>query len=281
MPAFPRLAAAGLALLLAAGGARAATVARVDIRGLDAPMAQNVRNSLSLVDAIGKDVSGRRLAYLLREAEAETRSALEPFGYYSPTIDVQRTPAGQVVVVTVTVARGTPVRVRRSHVAITGDGADDRALQQVVATFAPATGAVFDQGVYETSKARVVQRLSERGYFDADFASHRVEVTRAANAADIDLTWTSGARYALGAATFAQTPKPVIRDRLLHKLVRWTPGDPYQQGDLDRLRQSLAALDYFSRIEVEPLPDKSVDHRVPVQVTLTPARRSIYTAGVS
>ena len=281
MPALPRLAAIACALLLAAGGARAATVARVDIRGLDAPMTQNVRTSLSLVDAIGKDLSGRRLAYLVREAEAETRSALEPFGYYSPTIDVQRTPTGQAVAVTITVTPGAPVRVRKSRVAIVGEGAQDPALQQVIATFAPATGAVFDQGVYETSKARVTGRLSERGYFDADLANHTVEVTRAANAADIDLSWNSGVRYALGTATFTQSPQPIIRDKLLHKLVRWTPGDPYQQGDLDRLRQSLATLDYFSRIEVEPLPAQAVDHRVPVQVTLTPAKRSIYTAGVS
>ena len=281
MPALPRLAAIALTLFLAAGGARAATVARVEIRGLDAPMTQNVRTSLSLVDAIGKDVSGRRLAYLVREAEAETRSALEPFGYYSPMISVQRTPSGQAVAVTITVTPGTPVRVRKSHVAILGDGAQDRALRQVIAAFAPATGAVFDQGVYEASKARVAARLSERGYFDADLASHTVEVTRAANAADIDLSWNSGVRYALGTATFTQSPQLIIRDKLLHKLVRWTPGEPYQQGDLDRLRQSLATLDYFSRIEVEPLPAQAVDHRVPVQVTLTPAKRSIYTAGVS
>jgi translocation and assembly module TamA len=173
------------------------------------------------------------------------------------------------------------VRVRNSHVAINGDGGGDRALQDVIATFAPATGAVFDQGVYEASKSRVVKRLSERGYFDADFASHRVEVTRAANAADIDLSWNSGPRYALGTVTFSQTPRPVIRDKLLHKLVRWKAGEPYQQGDLDRLRQSLTALDYFSRIDVEPQPAQAIDHRVPVQVTLAPAKRSIYTAGVS
>ena len=66
----PRLIAAA-ALCLCAAGAQAAVVARVDIRviessGLAEAMATNVRGSLSLVDAIGKDVSGRRLAYLVR-----------------------------------------------------------------------------------------------------------------------------------------------------------------------------------------------------------------------
>src|SRR5688500_11162758 len=85
-PAFRLVATA--VVLFACGAAHAAKVERVDIQGLDEAMTENVRVSLSLVDAIGKDVSGRRLAYLLREAEAETREALEPFGYYSPTITV-------------------------------------------------------------------------------------------------------------------------------------------------------------------------------------------------
>lgn len=71
--------------------AHAITVTKIDVDGLSDPeMVENVRVSLSLADAVGKDVSGRRLGYLLREAEAETREALEPFGYYSPTITVQR-----------------------------------------------------------------------------------------------------------------------------------------------------------------------------------------------
>jgi translocation and assembly module TamA len=283
---FPRLFALAFLLLAAMGSAHAATVTRVDIGGLDEAMAQNVRDSLSLVDAIGKKLSGRRLAYLVREAEAETREALEPFGYYSAQVDVQRTAAPQAtdteaVAITITVTPGQPVRVRRSHVAVTGEGGADNVLRQDVAAFAPSVGAVFDQGVYEASKTRITRRLAERGYFDADFASRRVEVTRADHAADIDLVWSSGVRYAMGAVTFTQAPEHVIRDSLLDKLVAWDAGSDYQQGRLDRLRKSLAALDYFSRIDIEPQPQAAVDHRVPVQVTLTPAKRSIYTAGVS
>ena len=87
---------AAAAPVLRGGAAGAAiTVTKVDIGGLPDPkMVENVRVSLSLSDAVGKDVSGRRLVYLLREAEAETREALEPFGYYSPTITIQRSDRG-------------------------------------------------------------------------------------------------------------------------------------------------------------------------------------------
>jgi translocation and assembly module TamA len=279
-----RLLCLPLLLLAAVATAQAATVVRVDIRGLDEPMAQNARLALPLVDAIGKDLSGRRLALLLREAPAQVRSALEPFGYYSAQVDVQRLAvAGQPrqAAIRIDVDPGTPVRVRGERISISGDGGDDTSLQRGVAAFRPAIGDVFDQGVYEAGKARIAGQLADRGYFDAALAEHRVEVTRAEHAADIALAWRSGTRYALGPVDFEQAPQAIIHERVLDKLVDWTPGDPYQQDSIDRLRQSLMALDYFSRIDIEPDPANAVDHQVPVQVRLAPAKRSIYIAGVS
>ena len=314
-------------LLTTAMPALAVKVERVDVRGLDEAMTENVRVNLSLEDALGKVVTGRRMAYLVRVAEDETREALEPFGYYSPTITIQRsdrdapqpargadtagaeppasrggssasTPADDApganrerpVAVTITVVPGEPVRVRNQTVAIQGDGADDRYLAEEIAAFVPQPGAVFDHALYEASKARITRRLAERGYFDADFLAHRVEVTRAQRAADVDLRWTSGDRYDMGAITFVQTPRQVVRPQLLDKLVYWNQGEYYHQGRLDRLRDSLLKLDYFSAIDIEPLPGQArvttdaegePSRQVPVTVTLTPARRDIYTAGVS
>src|SRR5688572_30609837 len=112
----PRLLAAAILCLAAAFPTQAATVARVDILGLDDTMALNVRTSLSLVDAIGKDVSGRRLAYLVREAEAETREALEPFGYYSPDIQVERTRSGEGDNATTAAVITVVLEIGRAHV---------------------------------------------------------------------------------------------------------------------------------------------------------------------
>jgi translocation and assembly module TamA len=267
---------------LAAMPAWAATVAAVDVKGLDPAMTENVRRSLSLVDAIGKDVSGRRLAYLVREAEAETREALEPFGYYSPDIQVERTRSEDdaPVTVTVTVQPGEPVRVRNADIGIDGEGASDGYLQEEIDAFQPTQGSVFDHPSYEAAKARITRRLAERGYFDADFATRKVEVTRADNAADIALRWNSGRRYDMGTIGFDQQPR-IVRESLLQKLVYWKPGEYYHQGRLDRLRKSLTALDYFARIDIEPHPEDAVDGQVPVTVNLTPAKRDIYTAGLS
>ncbi|KRB08135.1 outer membrane protein assembly factor [Lysobacter sp. Root690] len=349
MPVIFRLAFAAVSSFAIAGAAQAAQVSKVEIHGLDEAMTQNVRVSLSLVDTIGKDVSGRRLGYLLREAENEAREALEPFGYYSPTIKVEDSrgtrrvsvsegadpnapaegdrsaadvgaatdtgadarPAGNAaasdtaadrtattpvdastqaaparaasppITVTLTIDKGEPVKVRRSDVAILGAGSDDRYLKQDLAAFKPGPDQVFEHAAYEASKTKISRRLAERGYFDADFTSRRVAVTRAEHAADIDLVWTSGQRYDMGPITFEQTPKRIIRDSLLERLVYWEQGSYYHQRKLDTFRESLARLDYFASIDIEPQPDQAVDGQVPVKVTLTPAKRSIYTAGLS
>ncbi len=268
--------------LLATGAARAEVVQRVDVVGLDEAMTANVRLSLSLVEAIGKDVSARRMAYLVREAEGETREALAPYGYYSPEVEVQRGGGGEGGIVTITVHPGVPVRVRGFSVAIDGEAGGDRYMREELDAFAPRPGDVFDSTVYDASKTRITRRLAERGYFDAALAEHRVEVTRADHAADIDLRWTSGDRFDMGRITFVQAPRQVIAPALLGKLVYWDEGSYYHQGKLDRLRTALADLDYFSGIDIEAAPgDAGADKRVPVTVTLTPAKRSIYTYGLS
>ena len=299
--------------LLAAMPAVAATVTRVEVTGLSDPLlAENVRLALTLSDAVGKDVSARRLAYLLREAEAETREALEPFGYYAPVIVIQRSdrnaPEGdnartdasalerdddagaqtdaavssrRTLTVSIHVDPGQPVRIRGFDVGVDGDAGDDAPVQQALAAFAPRQGDVLDHTLYEGSKTRISRQLAAHGYFDAEFASRRIEVTRADNAADIALRWTSGPRYALGDVAFSQTPDAIIREPLLRKLVDWDLGDPYDEAKLEQLRQSLVSLDYFGLVEVLPQPEAAQGKVVPVQVNLTPAPRSIYVAGAS
>ncbi len=63
----------------------------------------------------------------------------------------------------------------------------------------------------------------------------QVQITRADNAADIDLTWDSG-RYNMGPVRFQQD---YFVDKLFDPLVYWEQGSYYHEGKLDRLRESL------------------------------------------
>lgn len=266
----------------------AGTIHKVVITGVeDELMVENINVALSLNDSLGKRLGESRLEYLLQETEAEAREALEPFGYYSPTITVDA-PRGEAnaetgrrddrITVTVNVQLGEPVRVRHSDIRIEGEGAEDTYLQEDLAAFQPREGEVFDHTTYETSKLVIVGRLAERGYLDADFLDRKVEVTRADHAADIQLSWISGIRYNMGETRFHQS---YFEPGLLERLVYWEEGSYYHQGRLDRLRQSLVGLDYFGSIDIQPNPDEAVEGRVPIDVNLTLAKRNVYTYGIS
>lgn len=261
------------------------TIDKVDIKGLDkgddAAIIENIQESLSLYDTIGKEQGESRLEYLLSQAERQTRQALEPFGYYNPVIKVEAPREDEHVRVRVLihVDKGTPVTVRREHIDITGPAMYDQYLQDDLAAFKPRKGQRFEHTQYEASKITVTRRLAERGYFDADYTQRQVQITRADNAADIDLTWDSGRRYNMGPVRFEQD---YFVDKLFDPLVYWEQGSYFHEGKLDRLRESLTKLDYFSVIDIQPRPDQAdANGEVPVDVKLTRAKRTIYTAGLS
>jgi len=281
---FPTALLLSILLLALAGTAHArGTIDKVNIEGLDsgddAEMIENIEVSLSLFQTIGKPQGESRLEYLLNQAQDQTRTALEPFGYYSPTITIDAPRNGDKLNVVIHVDKGEPVRVRNSHIVLTGWAEDDQYLQRDVRDFQPAIGAVFNHTQYEASKIRITRRLAERGYFDADFTQRRVEVTRAEHAADIDLSWDSGRRYDMGPVRFQYD---YFVPGLFDPLVYWDEGSYYHEGKLDRLRESLNKLGYFSTIDIQPKPEEAdADGRVPIDVRLERAKRTIYSAGLS
>lgn len=263
-----------------AGDAVALELKQVELSGVDGELASNVRAHLSierLTPALRASISETRLAYLLAAAPAEIRDGLEPYGYYDAQVTPEVVRAGEQVSVRLAIELGEPVRVRRLELLMHGPGKDDPAVAARVAGFHPVPGELFHHAAYEAGKASVARVLAERGYFDAELEKHRVEVTRAARAADIELNWDSGRRYTLGGVSFEGQQ---LRPGVLDPLVPWELGAAYDQAELLDLQKSLADTDYFSAISVVPEPDEAVDGRVPMKVILVPAKRSVYNAGL-
>src|SRR5690606_40565626 len=126
-------------------------------------------------------------------------------GYYDSEVAVQirrdRDPAD----VAVRVRLAKPVRWRAIAVEVEGEGQDDPQLQQVLAEYLPKSGTVLDQGAYETLKRRLQTTAISRGYFDAAYREHRIEINRDEHSADLYLTFDSARRYRLGEVTFSET----------------------------------------------------------------------------
>ena len=80
-----------LLALFVQGLASAATV-KTEISGVEGELLANVRASVSLVQAEQlDDLALWRLRQMAADAREETRMALRPFGFYSPSIRVRLT----------------------------------------------------------------------------------------------------------------------------------------------------------------------------------------------
>jgi translocation and assembly module TamA len=281
LPRYRRLV---LALCLGAAGvaeAVALPLRAVHIVGVEGEELANVEALLSLKrlkKAERDDLGEARLAYLLRRAEGEVQRALQPYGYYEATATgtVERDARG--ISVQITVQRGEPVRIGATDVRIEGEADADAGVRSVLRSLHPREGEVLDHRQYEAGKLAVQRRLLERGYFDAELVTHRIEIRRRAREAAIQLQWRSGARYRFGEVRFEGSQVEVA---LLQKTIPFERGEPYHQRDLLALNQRLTELDYFGYIDVRPDPETAEGDEVPVVVALTPGKRSIYTAGLS
>ncbi len=269
-----------LAALLLAPQAEALQVKAIEFAGLNELQILNVRSELSLAQTqldANAVISENRLDYLMRLAPREVRLGLEAFGYYDAQVESKVVRDGENVNVYFTIVLGQPVEVRKLALSVSGAAETDPVIKAEVAAFEPTQGDVFHHGYYETSKINISRALNERGYFEANLNTHKVEVTRAEHAADIALNWTSGQRFRFGEARFEGHQ---FTDELLEKLVPWEPGQAFDQSELFSLQKTLADLDYFAAINVQPLPDEAKDGVVPIQISLTPAKRSIYSLGL-
>jgi len=269
------------ALLLGSPLLQAANLSRVQIEGVEGDALANLRNLVGvarLSEAERLAITPARLDYLISLAPDEARRALQPYGFFSPRIDVQRREVSGATVVTIRVESGPPVRVSERRVVIEGEAAADADLAAAAESFRPRVEQVFDSRVYEASKSVLQRLLAERGYFEARETRAEVLVTRADASASIDLLWESGPRFRFGATRFVGNH---LSERLVEAAVPYRQGELFEQGELLDLHARLSDLDYFGLIDVRPETEAAEDGEVPIVVSLSPGKRDVYSAGLS
>ena len=268
---------AALALLACAPTAHADSL-KVTVEGVDKELAEAVRAQLTASQYAGRnDVSATQARVLANDAARQAATALQPYGYYGAqaSSDLQHT--GNAWLLRLRVAPGPATRVATLDIEIPDAALKLRPIRHAVRVFRPRVGQQMNDAAYTASKAALASAMLESGYLDARASVHKVEVTRADQRAAIHLRYATGERYRLGAVTFTGSQ---FKPGFLQRYVPWHPGDWYSQSSLLALQQALTDADYFSIADVEPVVAQAQGHVVPVTVALTPARRTVYTAGV-
>jgi translocation and assembly module TamA len=249
----------------------------VTIEGLEDNLAEAVRANLTLQNYASRDVSAAQIRRLFNNAEQEIRAALEPYGYYnaSVTSTLQTNDKGLNALFRVTL--GDPVLVKAKKVEVHGEGKERRSVERAVRRFKPDVGDRLDHGEYEASKAALETALFNNGYLRAKATKRQVAVERKANSAAIDLEFESGPRLKFGPVRFSEAQFP---PEFLERYIPWEPDTYFSPDELLAFQQRLVDADYFGTVSVQPDLSHTDSLDVPINVELSPAKRTVYSAGV-
>lgn len=257
----------------------AQTHVEIEISGIDEKLEENVRLFLSIEQQ--KDhalLSEGRIRRLHKIAPQEITKALQPFGYYRPTIKSELIQVNtENWVVRYQIDPGPPLLIAEFDLTISDEIHKDSEFEALIKKLPLHKGSIFDHIQYENFKTSLARMASERGYFNARFTEHRVEINLDAYEARVHLHFDGGFRYFFGAVRLDQN---VIDDELLRRYIPFEEGTPYSLEQLIDLQQGLNDTDYFQSVEVSPDRTQAVGNEIPVNVALTPRLYNRYTLGL-
>jgi translocation and assembly module TamA len=238
----------------------------------------NVRAFLSLTRyAERDDVTPEVMSRLQRRIVSETRQALEPLGFYDPNVTYDVKQGGDAWKVTIHIEPGRPVRLSEVNIDVTGPGADDRAIRELLDQQEIKPGLRLNHGTYERVKGNLVRVAKNEGYLDAKLTRHELVIDRFERRATVDLEADTGERYLFGDIQIAQD---VITDEAMRRLLRMQPGDPYTLDTLLRTQYTLDDTQYFSVVDIESGDPDPATRTVPITVTAEPSRKHRYAASI-
>lgn len=273
---------ASLLLLLAAASPAFAAAdkikVKIEVEGLTRELRNNVLALLTLQDARGDDdLDEDRLRRLHAKAPAEIEEALQPFGYYKPTVQSKLEKEGDTWVARYTVDRGPSLQVTSTDVQLLGPGNDDPAFRLLADDFPLRQGETLFHPDYEQGKAALDTYAARNGYLDGAYETNQIRVDLANYTADVVVHYTTGPRYLFGPVEFRQD---FLDPDVVRGYATTRQGEPLNVDKVLEMQNALSDSPYFERVEVVPRQDQAVGLEVPIVVTLTPAKRQRWTTGL-
>jgi len=218
-----------------------------------------------------------RVTLLHKSAENELKTMLEVYGYYHPDIHAELKQENEQWFASYQVTLNQQIMVSHIEIDIIGQAKQDDAFTDLVADFPLKKGDAFTHENYEASKKKLLKLGAGRGYFDGELLNHEVYVNTDENSARIYLKWQSGVRYVFDDIIF---PDTVLNTTILKQLSPIQAGDAYTAKQVVKLRSNLNDSGYFKSVAVSSRINERHDGKVPLDITLEPEAKHLYTAGL-
>lgn len=287
---------AASALLLVAGLAQAAPDVHgrrpevvIDPGGVPPEALQAINGAVEAITRLAEDQDGGEVTRLRRRAHDATVSALETQGYFSPvvTLEVGEDIGGETW--DIIIEPGKRTTVRDVDIQFKGQISQPQFKTRLIGLrhdWELVAGDVFINEEWGNAKTALLDGVSRKDFYFARYDTTRATVDAEQARADLFLKVDSGPRVRMGPMTVTGLKR--VPEKLIHRYIHYTPGDPYDQDRLDEWQQALQSTSFFRGAFVTlsqdeaartQLPDGEVQLPVRVQVSEAPARRTASSIG--
>lgn len=255
----------------------ASAAVTVKIEGISGDLLDNVKARLSILKQANDKLSASEIHRLDRRAQDEIREALQPFGYYTPTIVDSLTGEGTDRVARYQIDPGQRTHIKDVNFQILGEGANYKPLLEARDKMPLKTGAALDHSSYDNTRDQMLIIAQEAGFLDVHWTKTEMRVRVEQAEADINWTLDTGRRYYFGPITIAPT---VFSEDFLRRYIVLKEGEPFDSRRVLAQQFAISDLNYFNTVEL--VPDRahtSADGHVPVTIETTLRPQTQWTIG--
>lgn len=254
---------------------------RVEIEGIGGDELTNVETRLTIrQQRERKDLDETLVERLNAQAKRDIETALQPYGYYSPTIESELTGKAPNWTAHYKIDAGEATRIGEVDVQLLGEGKDNEgfkdALRRIERRLKPEER--LKHADYEDAKKQLADAAYASGFLDAHWEKSELRVNPEARQANVVLHMQTGPRYLLGKVTLEQEG---LDAEFIERYIVLKEGDVFDPQELLDQQFALGDLGYFQSVEIEPKrAEADAEHRVPVVIHTTPRNKHRYEAGV-
>ncbi len=248
------------------------------ISGVEQDVADNVRVHVGL----SKSQCSTPLELITRrnkKTQTEANLALQAFGYYEAKVSINVTNTPECPSVEIGIEPGRRMLINTVDIVIDGEAHDDPGFKRLTHDLPLKPGSELNHGDYTEAKALIESVGVELGYLDGHFTESILKIDMEKYEAHASLKYNSLKRYLLGDINIKQTPDFLDED-LIRRFLEIPLESDYSAVQIVNIQNRLQASNYFKSVQARPLLSQTIDHTVPVDVSVQANKRHYFQASV-
>lgn len=145
----------------------------ISVSGIEGDILDNVNAQLKIEQSpLGDEPKSEKLARFIERLPLRLQRAIEPFGYFKPTIEIHVSHTKASSLINVNVIKGQPTRIAKVQVLMTGKGKDNADLQSYLSHLPLQEGVIFRADVYQKVKEDLIKLANSNGYIKSYVAQN-------------------------------------------------------------------------------------------------------------